>query len=41
MNFLVSADSDLLDDDELIEELDRSGIRIVKAEEFLVAIRGE
>ena len=41
VNFLVSADSDLLGDDELIEELDRLGIRVVKAEEFLVAIRGE
>lgn len=41
VNYLVSADHDLLDDDELIEELNRLGIRIVKAEDFLVAIRGE
>lgn len=38
VNFLVSSDPDLLEDVDLIEELARLGIRIVKAAEFIESL---
>ncbi len=40
-NYLVSADLDLLDDSDLISELERLGVHIVRAQTFLTVLKNQ